>query len=229
MAALLAGKADRNDREVSTRSLFRLFLDLADRTPTRAEVAALIPLSHDERWLRVVELADREGATLDSSALRGNFERLTGRVPSAAELDALMARGRGSAERAALEIVGSGLYGSKRHRRARTIRQRARSIWVDLLDTIPEDKDAALITEALEDEKTALDDVVRLFAYSDKSKSGPGNAELDPWIDAVWLRMKLRMPTDAEKAKAREQIGRSPDGWRHLMKDLAVSSDYALY
>ncbi|MBN1442074.1 MAG: FHA domain-containing protein [Planctomycetes bacterium] len=231
---LLEGSpADLSDPESSRRALYRLCLDLLGRPPVRDELRRWLPLPHEERW-RQVSQAARDGEAGGRDPLPTGaaevFERIFGRAPLPGEVERLVAVAAVRGVEPGQAIASSQLYASSRLVRARGRNRWARSLWVDVLDRIPDEKNVETLLGALEqtgDER----ELVRVLVYSAHAKVGPQDADLAlaEWIRETFARFLLRFPTQAEERQALEEIQRSPEGWRDVVQSLALRPDYSQY
>jgi hypothetical protein len=189
----------------SRLALFRLFLDLAERPPTREEEGALSPLPHAERFQRILETARREGLPVEPGLpVPALFQLWIGRPPSAAEL-AEITSASSSRHAASLWISSLPEYSSFERRRTRSVRQRARSLIVDLLDRPPAgDAEVELVETALR-EPRSLEHVSRTLLLSPESKLAD---EAGGRWETEFFRFLLREPGPAERA----EIGRLLEG-----------------
>jgi hypothetical protein len=205
----------------SRLALFRLFLDVAGRPPTRGEEEALLAAPHEERCERAREAALREGspAELPSSAA-ALFQLWIGRPPSAGEIRDL--EGATSRDRpAACRVSSLPEYSSPERRRPRSVRQRARSLIVDLLDRPPAGSEEIDLVEAALREPRALEDVSRTLIHSSESRlaDAPGAC----W-ESEFFRFLLRPPGAEERAGIERLIEGLPPGEARRRLALALVS-----
>ena len=229
---LVGARSDLDDREVSHRTLHRLFLDVLDRTPTRGEEARFLALPHARRWQAVRELTTKEPTTPTLTTLPGTFQAFLGRLVSTQERDALLKQAQGSVAGVGAVITSSALYGSAGHARDRSPRQRARALWVDLLDEIPTADNAELIRSAIANPATDLQPVVRTLIHAEEARggSGPRSGETPgSWVERSYLRFLLRLPTSDERREAIAEMNADGDGWRRVLLALSLDSEYLRY
>ncbi len=179
--------------EESMRVLFRLFLDILERSPTRSEVQEIIPLNHGERWQRIQALStpsrsssmSEEASSLQEESgnstggISGAFQRFLGRRPTQLErraLAELMEKDfppRGNLEKPEGEssyfgrfLTASAEYWRPTFRRKKTIHQQACSLIVDLLDRTPSSLEEVREVEDALLERNREAGVARILAHS---------------------------------------------------------------
>jgi hypothetical protein len=164
------------------------------------------------------------------------FQRFLGQRarPGEAErvLAAVQATGvEGNADHLGVFITSSVLYSSRDFRRPRSLEQRARSLWVDLLDALPSEQNTKTLTAALLDPSAKVHDVVRVLAHSQPSAAvGPREGdEAEVWARDSFLRFLGRLPTTEERDEALAVIETEKDGWRWVLAALAMRRDYREY
>ncbi len=244
-----------SDPQESRRVLFRLFLDLVARTPTRAEERDLLPLGHEERWRRIAGLAASE-----TGGRTEEFKRYLGREPAPLEIRAVGkgiapgaeagtedgAPGPGELE-AGLLLTASKEYRSADFRRPRSLGQKAGSLIVDLLDRPPSSAEESQdLEKALE--RFPCGKVARVLALSSEGcralpastasadprgigtgPQGEDGVSLREWVLAEIQRFLLRSPSEAEIEKVMEEVRKSEDGPRRLRIALASLAEYRRY
>src|SRR5262245_38073984 len=200
-----------SDPGESSRVLFRLFLDVLGRPPTRGEAVDPLPLGHAGGWSRLREYQPAPSGDKGSRAL---FKTFLGREPSIIEEVALRAvergdsfpPGKGIQPDPRLLLTASNEYRSADRRRPRSSAQRARSLIVDLLDRPPESED-----EVREVEKALAEDpgaaAARVLAFSEQATAALPELPLDgtggadsarrAWIAEECRRFLGRTPADA--------------------------------
>ena len=222
---------DMSDPEISRRALYRLCLDLLDRSPTREEFSRLLPLSREERWNELLRKAG--GPTFRSFA--GVHQHFLGTERS--ELDG--PRGRNEASGAGLAgdpqelakmIAWSSLYASDDNRRQRSPRQKARSLWVDLLDHLPTEENTETILRALEEHGGDPSQTIKMLLESRAAAIGPHDLEQDltVWIRETCARFLSRYPTAKEDATMLAGLGQG-DNWRSVLLEIALRKEYDTY
>jgi len=217
------------DPAVSRIALFRLFLDLAGRPPTRLEEKELLPLDHDGRWRRIVESAAREGTLPDMTApVEAQFFLFIGRKPELEESQEIARLA--TTERPALYwIAAMDEYRRLDRRRPRPPFARARSFIVDLLDRPPSSPDEVeAVRKALAAPGSILE-TARTLVHSSRgaqsSSAGAGD------LEAEVCRFLLR-PLDAgERSKLEAALAGQDAASRRpwLLLALATHEDYEKY
>jgi hypothetical protein len=137
----------------------------------------------------------------------------------------------GDKERAGRLIASSRQYASLDHQRRRSPLQRARSLWVDLTDTLPKPAHAAALLHVLSQHPDEPLKVLRPMVYSDNAHLGPEELGLEPepWIQEAYCRLLLRQPSSAEKKRTVEELRRDPGAWRLVLLELALRPEYLRY
>jgi hypothetical protein len=208
-------------------ALFRLFLDIARRPPTRQEERTMLRLPHEERFRRVMETARREGSPEPPLSIEPIFQLWIGRPPSPQEVREIAAAS--SPERPpALTISSRPDYASPERRRPRSMRQQARSLIVDLLDRPPSSEaEVALVESALRQPRT-LDELARTLVHSPESRLGEDPA--DSW-ESEFFRFFLRAPGPAERREIERAIEGLPAkaAARYLALALVSFPEYRSY
>jgi len=240
--------------EEAERILFRLFLDVLGRPPTRAEVSALSPLDHFARWKRIAAISEETdvgGGAL--SRIRGEglartFRRFLGREPSATEEKAfLLAAGRLSAEGGKGDGVGDGVrlgllasgteeYRNPAFRRHRSPAQRAASFIVDFFDRPPSSPGELEEVEKVLSTYPKGTSLARILAFSSEgsasaSRTGAGSSDPGEWTRREVRRFAGRNPTEAELAAAVAEVRAAgpSEGTRRLRMALAGLEEYRSY
>jgi hypothetical protein len=223
------------DSAESRRVLFRLSLDLLGRPPIRAEAREWLPLSHAERWPKVIALGTRPIRDLPSA-----FQRLLGRPPGEVERRALapglLARACGSdpVPDLGLLLTASAEYRSPSMERKRTVRQRAGSLIVDLLDRAPREGEAPDVESAL-DEYPGGARIARVLAWTPEATAalpalpaGEAAATRD-FLREEFQRFLSRAPSEAEETSLLKELARGQEGARWMRIALAGSAAYRSY
>jgi hypothetical protein len=215
----------------SRRSLFRLFLDVAGRPPTRGEARDLARVGHDVRWRRARELC------LPSSALaraggtaEAEFQLLLGRAPTAEETEE-MTRLTTPDRPAAFWITSLAEYRRADRRRPRGALERAASFIVDFLDRPPaSEAELDLVVKALDSPGAALE-VARVLAHSGESRIPGGEEDCALWWEEEHFRFFLRPPTDGERAEIPRRLDGLAKGERRrwFLCVLAIKKEYESY
>ena len=241
---LSVGPLDRENPEVAHRSLRRLCLDILGRPPTRKEAADWLWLSSIDRLIAVEQTLAGEGDERAASQRFAQaepedlFERFVGRRPTARESSALAKRTEGRREKTLLALVGSPFYASEEHRRRRTPIQLARSLWVDVLDLVPEPADTDLVVAALEDPQTSFASLVDTLLESEEAQaSGPGavqndgnrTGDLATWVEELFLRTTGRAPSEIEATRAENTTALDENGWRTVLRQRLRGIAYKTY
>lgn len=229
--ALITGpRADLGDPATSRRALYRLFLDLAGRSPTRAEFAKFLPLSHEERWDELIALVRDDPLAPHPTAVADMFEAFLGRAGRPDEVRELVHMASSDAERLGRILSSSRLYSEPQHRRRRSIEQRVRSFWSDLLDHMPTAENAETVSKALEEENGEPTEVLRTMVYSKSARIGPADRKMEGrvWVRESYMRFLLRYPLAEEEGAALEKLGQE-NGWRLVILELALRPEYQEY
>ncbi|MEE3180889.1 MAG: FHA domain-containing protein [Planctomycetota bacterium] len=227
LEALLGKRADLGDSETSSRHCMRLFLDSLNRSPTRAELAKYRLLSHQERWNAIQVLARSEGSAIPLKYVSlAQIYLGPDRLPTANEKDHLMVQTNGAPERIGYTIISSTLYSSAEFTRDRNLPQRARSLLVDLRDSVPKESDVTDVTDLLETDNADPKEILEVLL---ESSVGPAGGNTDQWIEESYLRFLLRSPTAAETNEARSKITGAEDGWREVILSLTLQQGYQSY
>lgn len=211
-------------------SLFRLFIDLAGRPPTRAEERELLSLNHEAKWQEALDTGRREGTLPQlTTPLEAQFLDFIGRQPSGVEVQEIT--GAVTQERpAAFWITALPEYRRVDHRRQRSDSVRARSLIVDFLDRAPSsEKEAETVRAALPQEGTAME-VARALVYSASGRQ-KALAERETTWEAEAFRFLLREPTSAERTELGAAWERLDPAERRiwLLLALATHEDYGKY
>ena len=214
----------------SRLALFRLFIDVAGRPPTRGEEAELLPLDHEGRWKRISDAAVRDGTSVDPKlSVEAQFFNLIGRRPSTVEAqeitDAVTQE-----RRAAFWITALEEYRRPDRRRPRSAAVRARSLIVDLLDRPPgNEKETETVRAALPESGSALE-AARTLVHSARGHQASGPDAGGDWESEVF-RFLLRDPTPAERKEVASTWERLDPAQRRSSLFLALASheDYAKY
>ena len=227
----------------SSRVLFRLFLDVLGRPPTRGEAREFLPLEHAERWSRLRKLG---GAPAEIEGARTHFRTFLGRDPSIVEEVALRVvargdshpRGKVSAPDPGLLLTSSGEYRSADRRRLRTRTQWARSLIVDLLDRPPESEEEVREVEKAIGEHPGPA-AARVLAFSKDAtaalpdlpgeESGSAKSAARSWIDEEFRRFFERAPAEAEVRALLAELKPGKEGPRRIRLALADSPGYRSY
>ena len=223
--------------EESRRVLFRLFLDLLGRTPTRAESLELAVHSHLERWRWLLAKRDAEpGAPPYGGTPHAIERRFSGREPERGQTRALRsvaltesASFIPAAFRGAYLLSAAPEYRAAAFRRERTLKQRAGSLLVDLLDRPPSSK------AEVEDLEGAIGDfpggssVARVLAFSSGASGSATVPERGEFARSEIERFLLRQPREPELAAIDRELAASPDGFRWVRLALASTPEYRTY
>jgi len=230
--SLTETRADLTRSDDSHRALLRLFLDVLERSPTSKELDEYLPLPPDQRWSRIRYLEKEELTTQARSTPPGVFHSFLGRSPTQAEEKALMDKAGGDPVKLGEIITASELYVSLEHTRTRSLRQRARSLWVDIFDEAPSAEDTSLITRTLERSASDLQTVVRTLIHNQKAvdaSQSKATGDSSAWVERTYLRLLLRSPNAEERHHAEKEVGQSADGWQRVLLDLCLRDEYARY
>lgn len=177
----------------SRRSLYRLFLDLAGRPPTREEEQELAPSSHRQRWQAVMRVATLPG-WLQSTA--ESFQALLGREPTGEEVVEIE-RLATPEWPAAFWVAGLEEYGSADHRRQRSAEQRASAWIVDLTDRTPTSSAEVRVVQTALSSEGEQETVARTLVFSPRSRVPSAEESVD-WWQGELFRFLLRSPTPRE-------------------------------
>jgi len=205
----------------SRRLLFKIFLDVAGRPPTRAEERDVFPLPHRDRFRLASGAASSEGRALPGSP----FLEWMGREPSSAEEKDLA--GRATAELpAALWVTAHEEYLARVRERAPG--QRAASFVVDLLDRpLASPAELDILRSALA-EPGQETHVARVLAHSPDNRlaaAGDRSWELD------FFRFFLREPLPEERSSISAALDSTAEPLRRkaLLAALAAHPAYRRY
>jgi hypothetical protein len=213
------------DAGESERVLFRLFLDILGRPPTRPEVESMGMLPHRARWDAIQKLAARGGKRAAPTGAPGSvkkaasaaFRRFLGRSPKrdeerAAELLLDPKAGQtgppGPRTDLGLLLSASDRYRSAEFRRRRGAGRMAASFVVDLLDRPPTPEEARDIENTIDEVSTAAA-IGRILAYS---PGGEGALASFPTPTAPLLKQRGSEAVPAG-GDARAKGGGAPEGF----------------
>ena len=203
----------------SRRLLFKIFLDVAGRPPTRAEERNAFPLPHRDRFRLASEASG--GRDLPASP----FMAWLGREPTSAEEKDLAGRATGELP-AALWVTAHEEYLARVRERAPG--QRAASFVVDLLDrpiASPAELDIVQAALAEPDQEAH---VARVLAHSPDNRL---DSTGDPSWELDFFRFFLREPLPEERsalASALEKTG-EPQRRKAFLAALAAHPAYRRY
>ena len=229
---LLGKRADLSDYETSTRHCMRLFLDCLDRTPNRNELAKYRNLDHEGRWKAIQTQAAAVGSPLPVNNVGAMVQLFLGpdRLLTPKERDQLMLKTGGKQERIGFTMISSQLYSGKEHSRPRSLRQRARSLLVDLQDKPPAESDTKDVRDALKQSADNPEEILSIFIESaDADGIGPSGSDKDQWIRDNYLRFLQRLPDVTELGEARGKIDAEAEGWRKMILGLTLKRGYSTY
>ena len=229
---LLGERANLGDHTTSTLHCMRLFLDCLDRTPTRSELSKYGNLDHEGRWKAIQAQAAASGAPLPVNNVGALVQLFLGpdRLLTPKERDQIMLKTSGKQERIGFTMVSSQLYSGKDHSRARSLRQRASSLLVDLHDKPPAESDTRDVTAALKETADKPDEFLSiLIEAEDANTIGPSGSDTDQWIRDNYLRFLQRLPDATELGEARDQVNANAEGWRKMILGLTLKLGYSTY
>lgn len=212
--------------EESERVLYRLFLDLLDRPPTRKEARTLGPRSHGERWNVVRRLSRREGRL--PHGLGQTFLVLLGREPDPDELDAISNWTAGQFRDLGLWLSATREYRSPAHRRERDLEQLSSSLLVDLRDRLPESGDELEMIRRAVLEFENLGEIARVLS-GEGVAAPPEPGALREWIRAEIFRGLQRFPDDRELSELTRVLTPGGAGPEWLREALVSSTGYRRY
>lgn len=231
LTAISSGFAppEPDDAATARRRLFRLALDILERPPTRAEEREWLASTTPERWRRLAALAPEAPGWLASPAEAAR--RLLGRGPTEVE-ERELAKVASPELPAAFWLSLGEEYARAGRVRAKTTRQLAASLVVDLEDRVPSGEEVAAVAAAIEarGRGSPLDlRLLRAIAFSPSSRlgeEGPGGV----W-EEEFFRFALREPTLAERERLGRSYGALERGERRKWLLLALTSlpEYRTY
>lgn len=224
LAAISSGFAppEPDDPATARRRLFRLALDVLERPPTRAEEKEWLASTAPDRWRRLIASAPAAPAWLASPGEAAR--RLLGRGPTEAE-ERELAKVASPELPAAFWLSLGEEYARAGRVRAKTARQLAGSLVVDLEDRVPSAEEVAAVAAAIEARGggSALDmRLLRALAFSPSSRlgeEGPGGV----W-EEEFFRFALREPALAERERLGRAYGALERGERRRWLLLALAS-----
>lgn len=228
--SLLSGpRSDIADRDPSHRALFRLFLDVAGRSPTRLEVKQLIPLNHAERFQAVVDRAGAAATDLNDPKIA--FARLLGRDLNSSEIDQVRSEVGGNFEEVAQRLAASRFYASLAHARTRSETQRANALWVDFIDDAPSPEKTNTVVQAVQELASEPQEIVRIFVDHKAGRISPEATQLgeEDWIRGLYLRFLFRSPSTEELETAKREMRAAKDGWKFVAQELSLRAEYLRY
>jgi hypothetical protein len=210
--------------------LFRLFLDIAGRPPTRTEERELLGQPHTERWRRAVQAAPPEQRSGLAGAPEAERERLLGRqgtLEEASELLALVTADRP----AAFWLTSLAEYRDPARRRPRSPALRTRSLIVDLLDRPPASAREMDAVAAALASPGGLAEAARTLACSPQGQLAPAVDGDSRWWEAEVFRFRLRSPAAAERTALEQALAGIDASQRRrwLLLALASLDDYGSY
>ena len=229
---LLGKRANLSDHETSTRHCIRLFLDCLDRTPTRSELSKYVDLDHEGRWTAIQAQSAASGAPLPVNNVGALVQLFLGpdRLLTPKERDQIMLETSGKQERIGFTMVSSQLYSGREHSRDRNLRQRARSLLVDLHDKPPAESVTRDVTAALKESADKPDEFLSiLIEAEDANTIGPSGGDTDQWIRDNYLRFLQRLPDATELGEARDKVNAGAEGWRKMILGLTLKRGYSTY
>jgi hypothetical protein len=224
-----------SDHEESERTLFRMYLDLLRRPPTRDEARRDLTRGHLDRWETLTTLQTTH--SLESLTTDEVFQIFLGRAASETEkLEILKWPAQD------LPLLGSLLtatreYRAPSHRRERDPHQLARSLYVDLRDEAePSEDDLRRVETILTDStpSTARSTIARLLASSsllrDPRKEHDTTTEsLVRWIQSETRRF-LQRPASSDELKPLLGRMKAPGvDLRWYRMAMAASKNYGSY
>ena len=229
-----------SDFEESERTLFRMYLDLLRRPPTRAEVERGAELGHLDRWRLITDM--RSLPAIESLPIDAVFQLFLGRTASEPEKARLAEWSREDLALLGALLTATQEYRSSSHRRARDPDQHARSLYVDLRDVAFGDADAPAEDE-LDRVKKVLSSagpsperstLVRMMASSsilrDPRRSNDTTSEtLVRWIQSESRRFLQRSVTSEELQSLLEHMQTPTIDLRWFRMALASSEEYGSY
>ena len=229
---MLGKRANLSDHETSTRHCIRLFLDCLDRTPTRSELSKYGDLDHEGRWTAIQAQSAASGAPLPVNNVGALVQLFLGpdRLLTPKERDQIMLETSGKQERIGFTMVSRQLYSGREHSRDRNLRQRARSLLVDLHDKPPAESVTRDVTAALKESADKPDEFLSiLIEAEDANTIGPSGGDTDQWIRDNYLRFLQRLPDATELGEARDKVNAGAEGWRKMILGLTLKRGYSTY
>jgi hypothetical protein len=225
-------------REESDRVLYRLYLDLLERTPTRAEFHAARDSTHRQRWdlLRAAAGASAQAAGTPAEV----FLLFLGREPNAEERSHLDGMPHEALAELGLWVTATREYRAASHRRERSLRQLSRSLLVDLQDRPPGAGDAG-DPRAERREIAAIEDAILVLPDLGEAArcliaaAAPEtltDASLDDAVRRAAeevFRFLGRIPEAPALAEIAAAVQRHPQGLGWLRQALALSEEYWRY
>jgi hypothetical protein len=218
---------DPEDEWAVHRFLFRLSYDMLGRPPLRDEVRRFADLPLDEMWAEVDALRNGKAESSDS-IITSAFPRYLGREATSQEFAEVLDRSGKDPKYFVFHLTSTKAYTAEKHRRSKSDKQLARSLYVDFLDRNATDKEAQGVTEAVHSPEGGLDKVARMFA--DRATTGPKkDASPAAWCRETYGRFLLRPPSAEEEAESLALMEKDKDGWREVLFSLARKPDYLEY
>ena len=220
------------DGEESLRILYRLFLDVLRRPPTRAELEEWGDRDHMDRWRFLRRM---RGAGDRPLGIGETFLRFLSREPRERELEAMRSWRPERFADLGLWITSTSEYRAEGFRRDRDIQQLSRSLFVDLLDREPSPEEVSIVEQAVL-EADGLADVARILSVRAPARKTGSRGEGEDggpdrrqtWLRSETFRFLLREVSEKELKGLLDRVN-SPDQERWLRVVLAATPDYRNY
>ena len=221
------------DRTESERTLYRLYLDVLRRPPTRQEEKKTLPLSHVERWQRIVSAPPEPPSFLGD--LDATFKIFLNREPTIDERDGLAEWSPEDLRWLGTVLTATHEYRSTSHSRKRDFRQLAMSLFVDLRnEENPQPDDLTLVEKALAVSDAALPTTARVLAASSRLTDPRKEPDYKPehliaWIQTETRRFRQRPLKSNQLVRLLDRLTDPEVDLRWYRQTLASSDEYRRY
>ncbi len=208
------------DLETANRTIFRLYLDLLQRPPNRAEIAELRGLTHQQTWDWIIQ--KNSSKFLVSSGITQTFQIFLGRSPQLEEIQSIQQWTGDQILFLGCYLSATEEYRSPSFKRPKDLRQLANALLVDLTDKIPDDPKLVETIEKAILSASDLEQISRTLVFSETEIERPS-------VKSEAFRFLMRELNQNEIHQLQSLVHSDPQGSHWLRLALVGTAEYRSY